>query len=786
MECYSEVMKRPLSFILSCSAIAVAYAALVSSYAIFKATSVHRGGDRQKGWYALEYGNNQGTVLNSVWQEVAQLVSASCGDLTDSIVITTPGSGSVTFGNTLLASGYVEVGGDVFSLFNIGLSRGRLMDQAEYGSAAPVALVSEELEHRAQSDILGKTISVNRRSFTIVGVFKKNAVTPLLVQADVYVAQQKHANGATPWTPSYNIFVHPRPDIPAPAIEDRLKKGESALGEMARMAFRDFRPRLKPVSDLDEVKTPRQFLYIAASGILIFLVGLANVSGLMIVNAISIEQELKIRAALGANIRHLYWAAGRLSSTVTAAGTALGMYLVYLVLPIFAAACGLGWADNLNLFKAVVLQPGFVVVSLLLVVAIWSVLTVVPVRYALRLAREGNILVASRAVGTSRGLRLLQDVYASAQMVGTVAIISFCFLFFQNAQRFRNEDVGFAKSQRQRVLLDWGDAAGMARQDKQRRLLAVQDALKALPEVRAVGLGSDGLLSGYDSASVQINGLDGASVQLAVEYASADYLEASGMRLLAGRWLDERAGGQVVVNNAYVRRFLPPEQNPIGSHLRPINGGDGNQGWEVVGVVADVRSTVKSPAHPKVYRASVTDWGMINTISVRHDGHLPAALLGRVIEKTDADLTIIDISSFENLVERQIVFETTITRILAAFGMAGILVTLLGSIALLAQRIAFSRTEYGLRLALGASPFFLVRRFVFRNFVHLLAGSGIGLGVVYLALLGITPDVLSVTSGDQWAMAMMTLGFSVFSLVSCLPAVASILRIHPAELLRSA
>jgi predicted permease len=270
---------------------------------------------------------------------------------------------------------------------------------------------------------------------------------------------------------------------------------------------------------------------------------------------------------------------------------------------------------------------------------------------------------------------------------------------------------------------------------------------------------------------------------------SDGYREALGLRLVAGRDLtadDGPKGELVVVVNETLARTIWPGQNPLGQFL--IADGIGTPERRVVGVVADVRhKALEAAAGSELYiplRQSRSYRGLYLVVR----SSLPPAALESALRASLAPLADAIGGSrlrvLEELVDRAVAPRRFLTTVLTGFALFALLLASLGVYAVVAYGVSRRRQEFGIRLALGASPGD-VQRTVLSDTVRLaLAGLALGLPAAWLVSRLMQDLLFGVKPTDPTTFAGMIAVLGTMAMLAAYVPARRASRLDPARALR--
>ncbi|MGA2183349.1 MAG: ABC transporter permease [Bryobacteraceae bacterium] len=556
------------------------------------------------------------------------------------------------------------------------------------------------------------------------------------------------------------------------------------------------------------LKTLRQFvigdvgstLWVLMATIgMVLLIACANIANLLLARTAGRQQELAIRAALGAGRGRLAAELFSESLTLAVIGGALGLGLARAALALLTARAPAGlprlgeigidvpvlvFAFGVSLFSGVLF--GFIPV----------------LKYAG--TRLGQALRGGgRTASQSRERHRARNVLVVVQVALALVLLVSSGLMIRTSRALLRVEPGFTRpAELQTLQISLPDAAV-----PDARVAAVQEDLvrkvAAIPGVVSVGLVSDLPMSDsgtFDPVFAEDHRY--AEGELApirrFEFISPDYFRTMGNPLLAGRditWKDIHDKTAVaLVSDSFAREYWGGRAAAIGKRVRE----GPNSAWrEVVGVVGDERSDgVSKPAPTIVYWPMQMRSFYGNDLTVRHtmsfvirSGRAGSASLMKDIEhavwSVKADLPL-DLVRTQYELYRQSMARTSFTLVMLAFagGMA-LLLGVVGIYGVIAYSVSQRTREIGIRMALGARPEELARMFVRHGLV--LTGIGLGFGLVAaIALMRLMTSLLfEVSPADPLTYGAVSVGLlGAAALASYLPSRRAA-AVDPTEALRA-
>jgi predicted permease len=390
---------------------------------------------------------------------------------------------------------------------------------------------------------------------------------------------------------------------------------------------------------------------------------------------------------------------------------------------------------------------------------------------ALRSTRRDLLpaLKDERQLAGPRRSRLRSSIVVAQITVCLVLLIS-AGLCVQSLFNARSIDPGFSTHNIAVAQLDPGSLGYTEAQDRQfyQQLL---ERVRAFPGVSSASLsGSLPLGTGYSTGGVQIEGftpppgLDSIPVQVA--YVAPDFFNTMGIPVLNGReFLPEdmlRGSTGIIVNQAMAAHFWPG-RNPIGQHFK-----NGKETAEIVGVVktGKYRSLSEDPldfmylplsSQPQEFLVVRTQAGEEATLGeIRH-----------VIQSLDPNVVPMEMESISQYMALPLFAAHTTGLLLAVFGSVALLLATIGLSGVVSYSVSQRTNEIGVRMALGADRFDVVKLILKQGMR--LTGIGILIGVVlsFAATRALAGLLYGIKPGDPLTFAAVSLFLATVAFLSC-------------------
>ncbi|HKG94484.1 MAG TPA: ABC transporter permease [Gemmatimonadaceae bacterium] len=691
---------------------------------------------------------------------------------------------------------------------------GRSFTEAEDLPKAPdVVLISEGLwrsRFGADRQILGRTLEVNGRGRTIVGVMPKRFRFPRAT-TELWLPLQLDPNDPHPGGFNYEGVARLRPGV---TLDDARRDFTAVLPRIVELSP-NLAPGIPTQLLLDQAK-PAPFLVplkedvtggiaktlwiVAAAAGLVLVVACANVTNLILVRADARQRELAIREALGAGRgRVLAYFLGE-SAVLTAIAGAVGTGVAAL------AIRGLVGAGPANIPRLAEVgmdlsTAGFAVAVSVLVALVCSVIP------ALRLGRM-HLPKALREGGRSgtsgRVQQRLRSALVAAQIALALVALAGSGLLVRTFQRLNAVRPGFDP---ENLATFWMSLPG-ARYSNDTAVVRFYAQLlertRELPGVRAAAVSSRLPLLDRGMNQNPFYPEDDPSYATRIPplqiFTTVDggYFRTMGIPLLAGRTfdrLDTQRPDEAVISQATAVQFWKDStgQRAIGKRFRDLPSGD----WfTIIGVVGNARDTaLAAPPSQTVYYAEVPSTSDFNrqtrstmALVVRTSGGEPAAVtraVQRVVRELDPTLPLFDVRPMTAVFDASTAQLSFTILVLGAAAAVTLVLGAIGLYGVMAYVIALRSRELGLRIALGASPGAVVAMLTRQGVVLTAFGIAGGLALFALVARFLRTMLFGVAPTDPVTLTVAPLLLiAVAALASWIPARRTS-RLDPADVLRS-
>jgi predicted permease len=649
--------------------------------------------------------------------------------------------------------GGLEISPEFFSVLGIEPALGRSFLPAETVKGRDnVVILSWSAWQRyfaGDPGAIGRTLKIGGTPEIVVGVLPQSFSFPHMNEMATAVSQREvHA---------YEIF---QPLVPDPSfmndsggydflVVGRLKPGvspaqvESELGGLqeafAKTAHLPIHPWIVVESLKQEVAgrvSTALWLLLAAVGA-VLLIACVNLANLQLARAVAREREIAVRAALGASRERLVRSTLMDSVVLAAAGGALGILLSFTGVRLLVAAAP---SSLPRLSETHVSWP------ILLAAAGLSILTALlfgalPALRSMRVDPQSVMQANSLRVANSRESQRTRNLLVAAEIACTVVLLIVTGLLMRSFSHLLTQQREFDSRHITLAQVDlyapqYSDAIPKSDAVRAGFIDRALENLGRLPSVESVAMTSEMPLAGdtwIDTIQRPDHPVPSPEEPAAnMRWVSPSYLDTLKIPLIEGRNLqpsDKDHPTNALISQQAARAAWPGE-DPLG---KTFTTGD-TEKYTVVGVVADARINNLKKTANMVYLPYWQNpwWRAYFFIRSSQPASALTESIRREIWKIDPQVAIPVLKSLDDQVNDSVATERFQTLLLSGFGVAALLLALLGVYGVLAYSVSLREQEFGIRIALGSGKAALMRLVMRQAAPPVIGGILVGLALALI------------------------------------------------------
>lgn len=627
-----------------------------------------------------------------------------------------------------------RMGANVFPTLGVQPLMGRTFTGQEDEQHAPVTVLSYatwKSRFHGDSNILGKTILLDRKPYAVIGVMPRGFEFPLqpgqLNRTELWVPLSLTEDELTKQAGSWNFPMVGRRK-PGISLAQVQADANQAVGTIERgwpiyMSGVQMTASVRSLQDATTASARPLVRILFLSVFVVLLIACANLAGLLLVRAIRRSRETAVRLALGVSSRALVRQTVIESLVLSVSGGLLGVALAAVL--IRASIHYL--PETLPRIQDIRMHPAVVGFGLLLAIGTGIVCALAPAFAALHTDMNAALKQGGRSGSAGGSHARLRSALVIAEIAIALVLVVLSGLLLRSFEKMREVSLGF--NPHHVVLASYGLPM------KQYGTQAAVDAfnrellrrVQALPGVRSAGLATWLPMSGSSSYTGFV--VDGytqpkgapTNVEETLQVEGA-YFHAMDIPLLRGRTFthsDDAHAPLVVIVNRKLAEHYWPHQNPIGQHIHIGSDQFFGPAMTVVGEIAYIKTDAPDAETTEQFYQPVDQlipsFGKLSvggTISgsgmslVVRTAQPPEAMensIRSIFHSLDPQLAVTQVETMQAAISDTEAPRRFNTSIVSAFGIIAALLAMLGIYSVIAFTVAMRTQEIAIRIALGAS-----------------------------------------------------------------------------------
>jgi putative ABC transport system permease protein len=618
---------------------------------------------------------------------------------------------------------------EFFSVLGVAPAQGRgFLAHEDQPDAASVAVVSDRLWTRLFGDsaaLAGQTLTLNGSRTTIVGVMPAGfgfPSTSVELWVPLSLTPQNRQNREGRWL---SVMARIKPGITRGGAQQNMNVIASRLQRDYPATNTGLTADVVPLDEslVGNLRT-RLLVLLGAVGLLL-LIACSNVANLLLARAASRTPELALRAAIGASRTRIVRQLLAESLVLALAGGAGGLVLAYWSVSAFRvlAPPAIPRLDNLALDGHVL---AFALLLPLVTVLLFGLM---PALQSSKLDLHRPLKSGGRTL-VGLGLRH-RTLLVTSQIALACVLLVGAGLLVKSFLRLMSVNPGFDP----RNVITMQLSLPRSGYPNQRQIAFFQQVLervRALPAVEQAGAISDLPMRGNSMTfKIVLDGrgqpLEPKKPEAGARWVTAGYFSTMRIPLVKGRFLDDRDTASAplvaVVNRAMMKRYWPTA-GAIGARVRLE---EDPRWFSIVGVVEDIKQLgLDAGEVPALYLAHAQksqEWMNWMTLAVRtaSDPDKQLNAIRAQVLAVDRNQPVADIVTLDQYLAASVALPRFSSAMVASFSVVALVMALVGIYGIIAYSASQRRHEMGIRMALGARPFDVLR---------LVAGDGLRMTLI--------------------------------------------------------
>jgi putative ABC transport system permease protein len=687
----------------------------------------------------------------------------------------------------------VRCSAELFDVLGIkpimGRSFSRADEQAGGGPGGLKVILSHDFWRKqfgGDKDVLGRTIELDRRQFTVIGVMPARFQFPIQTDpVELYVTFAQEAEGTTPATTqrgshSMRSIARLKPGASVEQAQIDLFTIAGNLTTLYPTTNTHFGVGVRPLHE-DLIGDVRTALYILFGAVIcVLLIANANVANLLLARASVRGKEMALRAALGASRMRIVRQLLTESLLLSGIGGLLGLLFAQWGTEALITAI----PNNIPRISEIHLDAVVLGFTLLISLTTGVIFGLVPAWQASHVDLNTSLKSGSRTGGGGESKGRLRNGLVMAEVALALVLLICAGLLIQSFARLGQVPTGVRTERLLTARVGLPDSAYSKNEQTIAFFEQFLTRLRALPGVESAStivplpLSQSNMVTTYDIEERPLP--DGQQAAAPVRVIDNDYFKTMGVPLRQGRAFNENdrfdSTPVVIVNERFAEKVFPG-QNAIGKRIKPgFSADEGPEKMrEIVGIAGNVKHrSLKNDDTPEMYLPQTQIPFNIMTLVVRTSVSNPANLTSAIrseLMALDRNIPLTSVRLFDEYISRSLARPRFNALLLSIFAGTALLLTAIGIYGVMAYSVAQRTNEIGIRIALGAGKSSIFRLVVGQAMILVAISLVVGLAGALAATRLLNSLLFGVGASDPFTFAAIVLLVSAVAfLAAWLPA----------------
>lgn len=620
----------------------------------------------------------------------------------------------------------------------------------------------------AAPDILGRKITLDEQPYTVVGVMPPGTAHPGNEYQPLAYGEDVDA-----WSPFTFEGDPARRGSHFMEVIGRLKPGATIAQANAELntlltqignehgGYGDWKMLVVSLND-EVVGATRPLLLVLLGAVaMVLLIACANAANLMLTRAAARQREIAVRMALGAPRARVVRQLLTESLLIASVGGLLGLVMAVAGVHLLVAFLPANFPRAHDIHVS---APVFLF-TLLVSVGTGILFGLAPALQASRTdPREGLHSGSRSTTAGGRQTRLRNTLVISEVSLACVLLIG-AGLMLRSFLNLLRLNPGFQADHVITAMLSLPHERYNTPLQTLQFIQQLPENVRALPGVESAGLGSDIPWTGYDdNAGFNIEGKQPPPHQDfhgRYHMATPEYFRSLGIPLIGGRFFTDSDNANaplvVIVNQAMAELYWPGE-NAVGKRITFEDHPKEKDWLRIVGVVGSVKDQPNSPgAEPAFWwpflQSPVGQFNLLLVVRTNADPQLLTNAIRQQVARLDPALAVADIRTMDQIVTASVSTPRFAFFLVGLFGALAIILAAIGTYGVIAYSVSQRTAEFGLRMALGAQRFDVLRLVLLQAGKLVLAGTAAGILLALVLAQALRSLIYHVSPADPLTFA---------------------------------
>ena len=698
-----------------------------------------------------------------------------------------------------------SVSANLFQLLGVQPILGRTFLPNEDEPGNRVVILSHGLWQRqfgADRNIIGRSITLDGKQFQVIGVMPSRFAFPLRFSSppELWVTVsnlRQTSDGSTPMTEQrdnefFQCIARLKPNISIQQAQANIDTIVANWHQEYPESKAHVGAKVIPeINAMVGASSHSALLMLCAMAGCVLLVACVNVANLLLARSLSRNREISIRAALGAGRWHIIRQLITESALLGVLGGLSGLLIAVWGIESFRV-----FLPNISRIDEISLDPRVLAFTAVVSVGVGIFAGLLPAWRASRPNLAGSLNEGSRgstesAAGRTRAALVVIEIVLALVLLASAGLLIESFL------RLQKVPAGFDTTNVMSARVALPDSSYPKPEDSAEFYKKLLDRLSNIPGVQSAAAGWWIPLSGSEigfNVNIEERPMpEGQQPVVEVNVVTPDYFKAMRVAVRSGRVFtdhdDRNAPPVAIVTETFAKQYFPGE-DPIGKRIIPNGSVDPGKPpvREIVGVVGDMHLIdLRLAPKPQVYipHQQFGIGAMSIFIRSRLDLNSTTAALRSAVTEIDKDVPIYRTQSLQDYMSKSIAQPRLNAMLVSLFAVIALLLAAAGIFGVMSYSVAQRTQEIGIRMALGAQRYDVLRLIIVQGMRFVGVGLAVGLIGVLVCSRLLQSFLFGIGATDLPTVIGVTLILSGVAFVACVVPARRATLVDPIKALRA-